>query len=138
MNESVIKHLEFVERVIERLAGNSFILKGWAITVVAAILALAAKDTNREFALVALLPAISFWGLDAYYLRRERLFRCLYEDIRKGAGNSDRSNVEAFSLSVSNYGGNVPSWFKTLWSPTIVGIHAVTLLAVVIVLMFLR
>ena len=33
-NDNKIKHLEMVQDVIKRMASNSFILKGWAVTLV--------------------------------------------------------------------------------------------------------
>jgi len=33
MNQNKIKHLEMIEAVIERMAKNSFQLKGWAMTL---------------------------------------------------------------------------------------------------------
>ena len=33
--ENKIKHLEIIQGVINRMAGNSFALKGWAVTLVA-------------------------------------------------------------------------------------------------------
>ena len=41
-----LKHLEMVQGVINRMASNSFMLKGWAVTLVAGIFALAGKDTD--------------------------------------------------------------------------------------------
>ena len=46
MHPDTIKHLEFIQAVITRMAGNSFVLKGWAITLAAAGFALAAKETT--------------------------------------------------------------------------------------------
>ena len=40
------KHLELIQGVITRLAQNSFLLKGWSVTLVAAILTLASKNPN--------------------------------------------------------------------------------------------
>jgi predicted membrane channel-forming protein YqfA (hemolysin III family) len=60
MNEPRIKHLEMIQVVINRLAGNSFMLKSWSITVVSALMALAAKDANARYALLALFPALCF------------------------------------------------------------------------------
>jgi hypothetical protein len=34
------KHLELIQAVISRMAGNSFLLKGWSVTLAAALLAL--------------------------------------------------------------------------------------------------
>ena len=47
--EKKIKHLEMIERVIERMARNSFQLKAWAMALVALVGALAAKDADKRF-----------------------------------------------------------------------------------------
>jgi hypothetical protein len=78
-----IKHLEMVQTVIARLAGNSFLIKGWATTIAAAFLGFAINTKQWELAVASVLPTLTFWGLDAYFLRAERLFRVLYERIRK-------------------------------------------------------
>lgn len=49
MCEKKLKHLEFIQDMISRMAKNSFALKGWAVTLVAALFALAAKETKRKF-----------------------------------------------------------------------------------------
>ena len=81
--ENKQKHLEMIQNVITRMANNSFMLKGWAVTLVAGIFALASNDANKIFFLIAYVPIITFWGLDASYLRQERLYRKLYDDVRK-------------------------------------------------------
>lgn len=80
--ENKIRHLEAIQGIINRMAGNSFALKGWAVTLVAGIFALAGKDTDKLYFLVAYVPIIVFWGLDAYYLLQERLYRALYDKVR--------------------------------------------------------
>ena len=91
MQEADIKHLEFIQAIVARQANNSFLLKGWSITVAVALFAFAAKDTDPRFAVLALFPAMAFWALDAYYLRQERLFRELYEHVRHGATGGTRT-----------------------------------------------
>jgi hypothetical protein len=131
MKEDTLKHLEFVQAVITRMGSNSFLLKGWNVTLAAGLFALAAKDSNPTFAVVALLPAVVFWGLDAYYLRQERLFRELYDDLRPGSAET-QTKVEPFSMSTSKYENHVPSWFRTLWSKTIFPLHGVVAGAILI------
>lgn len=77
-----LNHLEMIQGVINRMASNSFALKGWAVTLVAGIFVLAGKDTDKLYFLVAYIPIIVFWGLDSYYLLQERLYRALYEKVR--------------------------------------------------------
>lgn len=80
--ENKIKHLELVQNIIARMANNSFMLKGWAVTLVAGIFALAGKDADKLYFLVAYVPVVVFWGLDAYYLLQEKLYRSLYDKVR--------------------------------------------------------
>ena len=68
-----IAHLGFIQGVINRMGSNSFLLKGWSITLVAACFALAAKDAERKFLLLAYFPVFMFWVLDGYFLYQERL-----------------------------------------------------------------
>jgi hypothetical protein len=81
MDDPRIKQLDWLQAIIARMASNSFLLKGWAVTITAALLALSAKDSDRTFAVLAIYPALVFWGLDAYYLQLERSFRAKFEAI---------------------------------------------------------
>lgn len=80
--EKKLKHLEMVQGVINRMANNSFMLKGWAVTLVTGIFALSGEATDKLYFLVAYIPIIVFWGLDTYYLLQERLYRSLYDKVR--------------------------------------------------------
>jgi len=133
MQEDLAKHLEIIQSIITRMATNSFLLKGWTVTLTAALFALAAKDSNLRFVLVALLPAMSFWGLDAYYLRQERLFRNLYDGLRLTA-KEDVQKVEPFTLSTGKYEHDVQGWFRTLWSRTVIALHGIVVGAVLLVI----
>lgn len=76
------KHLEFLQGAINRMAGNLFLLKGWTVTLIAALFALAAKDANLVYAALAYFPLLTFWTLDGYFLAQERCFRALYDHVR--------------------------------------------------------
>jgi hypothetical protein len=95
-NDEVMKHLEFIQGVISRQATNSFLLKGWALTVAGAVYAFATKGTDWRVAAIGLMPVVIFWGLDGYYLRQERLFRCLYDAVRRTP-----STVEVYAMSTA-------------------------------------
>ena len=93
-----IKHLEFIQGVINRLASDSFRMKGWCVVLVAALFVLLAREGRIEFIVVALVPVIAFWGLDGYFLWQERLFRALYDHVRVlGEDEAD------FSMDVSAF-----------------------------------
>lgn len=113
VKEDALKHLEFIQNVITRMASNSFLLKGWTVTLVAALVALAAQNANPLFVALAFLPAIAFWVLDAYYLRQERLFRKLYDDIC--AKNDETLQSEGpFSMNTKHFEDKVETWRDTM------------------------
>ena len=85
-----IKHLEMIQAVISRLGTNSFLVKGWAVTVAAAFWGFAISDREWGMALASVLPIVLFWWLDGYFLRVERLFRALHDAVRT-AGASSRA-----------------------------------------------
>jgi hypothetical protein len=81
MSDDRVKHLEFIQNVITRMNSNSFQIKGWAVTLASALLAISVSTNNSYFVLTAIFPVIVFWFLDAYYLMQERKFRGLYDDV---------------------------------------------------------
>lgn len=119
--ENKIKHLELIQGVINRMASNSFMLKGWAVTLVAGIFVLAGKDTDKLYFLVAYIPVIVFWWLDAYYLLQERLYRSLYEKVRK----TNEKDID-FSLKAtsSEFNTNENCFCSSLFSKTEFGFYA--------------
>ncbi len=113
--ENKRKHLEFIQGAINRMASNSFFLKGWAITLVAALFALSEKDTNHSYILVTFFPVSIFWILDGYFLSQEQLFRSLYNHVRK----LDEKEIN-FSMNVNEPkkdGKN--SLISLMFSPTL-------------------
>ena len=80
--ESKLKHLEFIQGVVNRLASDSFRLKGWAVVLIAALFVLLVGEGRIELAAIGIVPVLLFWGLDGYFLWQERLFRALYDHVR--------------------------------------------------------
>ena len=87
--EAKLKHLEFIQGVVNRLASASFQMKGWSVVLVSALLVLGARAGSFEAGVVSLFPILVFWGLDGYFLSRERLFRKLYDHVRQTGANKD-------------------------------------------------
>ena len=48
-----LKHLDFIQGVINRLSTNSFLLKGWSVVLVSALFALTASNSNSAFIFLA-------------------------------------------------------------------------------------
>jgi hypothetical protein len=77
-----------IQGVISRLAGNSFLLKGWTVTLVAGLSGFAAAGSDRAFALIAVVVVVVFALLDAYYLALERSYRELFDEQRQLPGDT--------------------------------------------------
>jgi hypothetical protein len=90
-----LKRLDHLQAIIQRLAGNSFLIKGWTLTLASAMLGFALKDAKGwSIAYLSILPSAVFWGLDGYYLAVEIGMRRLY-------------NSGATALASTKYTGEV-------------------------------
>jgi hypothetical protein len=114
--EKKLKHLEFLQGIINRMANCSFLLKGWSVILVAALLALSAA-TQEKVALIAIsfVPVIVFWILDGYYLWQERLFRAVYNAVRE----KDENKID-FKMNPLDFVAGRNTWLSTIFSKTIV------------------
>lgn len=128
--ERKIKHLEFIQGVVNRLSTNSFLLKGWSVVLVSALFALSASDSNPAFIFLAYFPAIVFWGLDGYFLWQEKLYRALYDRVR-----AMEDNAIDFSMDVSVVKDSVVNWATVAFSTTILAFHGVLLIAIIVVML---
>jgi hypothetical protein len=130
--ENQRKHLDMIQAIVARLAGNSFLLKGWSVTLVTALFAFAAKDGKAYFVFLAYLPAITFWLLDGYYLSQERTFRALFDVVR----TKDEGDID-FSMDPSQ----IPqpergklAWIRAVFSRTVLAFHMAVIVTIVIVM----
>ena len=118
MNEKKLKHLEFIQGVITRMNYNSFLIKGWSVTLVAAIFALAAKDANIRYAIVAYIPVVVFWMLDGFFVSQEKQYRELYRDV---AGKEEAA-ID-FNMNASAWNSADRTWSHGVFSKTLVPFH---------------
>lgn len=129
--ENKLKYLEMIQQTIGRMASNSFLLKGWAVTLIAGIFALSSKDANKAYFLLAYLPILIFWGLDAYYLNLERKYRTLFDKARK---TSDKDIDFAMNVLGLEFQTSSNSYYKCLFSRTQLWFYLpLTILSTVIV-----
>ena len=130
--ESKLKHLDLIQGVINRMANNSFLLKGWSVTLISALFALAAKDSNSLFIYLAYFPCVAFWSLDGYFLWQERMYRKLYEKVI----TVDPESVD-FDMNASKYKSDVDSWFSVCFSVTLRMFHGVIFGVIVLVMIII-
>ena len=96
----VVKHLEMIQGVINRMAHNSFLAKGWSMTLLAAgVIFISRTEIPPDWILLAfVVPVFGFWLLDAYFLWHERMFRKLYDEIRQ-------RETTSFSMDLTKHKG---------------------------------
>lgn len=129
--DAKIKHLEFIQNIINRMASNSFLIKGWTVVLVSALFVLSGKESKVYFVYLAYFPVIIFWILDGYFLWQERLFRRLYNDVR----SLENSKID-FSLDTSKIREAEKSWMDAIFSITLLIFHSTVLLSIIIVMCF--
>ncbi len=102
------------------MAGNSFLLKGWSITLIIAITTIAVgldidllegKITRLYFICISIFLVLIFWVLDAYYLSQERAYRGLYGKVSKTETDKIDYSMDARSFLV---GKN--TWWSSMFS----------------------
>src|SRR3989344_5504340 len=129
--ENKRKHLEFIQVVVTRMAGNLFFLRGWTITLITGLFALsAAKGSYDGYILLAYFLILIFWILDGYFLAQERSFLCLYDDVRR----LDEVKID-FSMNTKKY-KNIwrNTWFGSMLSATLLCFYVPLALAMFVVL----
>ncbi len=119
--EEIHKELDLIQSVINRMANNSFLLKGWIVSLVAIVLALSYDNLLSksliEIGILLLVVIFCFWYLDAFFLHREKCYRELYKDVLKKRANNDRNNL--YDLNFEPYKKEVESIWKVMFSITL-------------------
>jgi hypothetical protein len=132
MNDhKTIAHLGFIQGVITRMGANSFLLKGWTVTLIAATFAIAVQDADKHFLLMAFFPIFTFWTLDSYYLHQEKLFRALYIDVAEGVVDS-----KFFTMNTKLVNSKVPEIICVSFSRTIFIFYASMIIILTIALVY--
>lgn len=137
MDGNKIKHLEFVQEIINRMNQNSFQIKGWMITIVSAFLALYASSENEMYIFSAIAPVIMFWLLDAYYLQQERKFRGVYNDVADLLPEDSRLTIKDFEMPIQKYQCGKYCYFKVLFSKTIFLLYGFVVVGLIVVYLLL-
>ena len=113
LREYMLKEIEIIQDIIKRMASNSFIMKGWAITLVVVTLLL---QGSKYQVWIAFIPLIVFWFLDAYFLWQERMYRKLYDWVRN---NRLKTDEFLFDMNAYRFKDTVQSRFRIMFSITL-------------------
>lgn len=112
--EKVVKHLEMTQAVINRLANNCVLVKGWSMTIILAAMVLITKHEIQNPYFVPALLIFPVWILDGYFLWQERLFRQVYGEIRVQPDTDFEMNP------MKHRDKPKCGWLSAIFSPTLI------------------
>jgi len=138
LREFLLKEVDLIQEIVKRMAFNSFMIKGWTLTlVVASLLLRGTKGTGTESQVwadfIAFIPLLVFWFLDAYFLWQERMYRKLYEWV---VANRLATDEFLLDLNAYRFKEEVQSRFRIMFSTTLGWFYGA--IAVLIVIYALR
>lgn len=133
LKEFMLKEIDIIQEIIKRMAFNSFMIKGWAITLVVVTLLL--KGAKHQV-LIAFIPLLVFWFLDAYFLWQERMYRKLYDWV---ISNRLKTGEHLFDMNTYRFKDKVQSRFRIMFSITLGWFYGsiAVLIAIYAIAMFL-
>ena len=138
--ENLHKEIDLIQSCINRMASNSFLIKGWTISIIAIVLALVDKEINPLLlCLMLLLPLIAFWWLDAFFLYTKKLYRKLYEWVITERPNNNADfmydlNPHRFKKKLFQSGKpeKLETQYSVMFSPTLKGFYGIPALIIIV------
>lgn len=113
LKEYLLKEVKVIQGIINRMAFNSFLIKGWAITLV--VVALLLKGAKYQV-WIAFIPLLVFWFLDAYFLWQERMYRKLYDWV---ITNRLQTDENLFNMNAYRFKDEVQPKIRIMFSITL-------------------
>lgn len=133
--EEIHKEIDLIQACISRMAQNSFMIKGWFVSIYAVVLALLPEKVNMLLLCIALVVVnVIFWYLDGFFLRTEKIYRKIYDWILKERPQNNRELM--YQLNPAKFIGKieeVESVWKVMWSKTLRWFYLIPLVIVIIV-----
>lgn len=133
--EIIHKEIDLVQNCISRMANNSFLLKGWAVSLVAAILAIIHEKINPvQISIILASIILCFWYLDAFFLKSERMYRELYNwiIIERSKNNTEK----LYDLNAKRFEGKVGNIFSVMLSETLRLLYGIPFIISILILIY--
>jgi hypothetical protein len=141
------KELDLIQDVIKRMAANSFQVKAWLIGILTGLIAFKneqmfggtiatltlGKGGVLGLNLLLLLPIFTFWYLDAFFLRTERLYIQIYNWVVK---NRTTTSEYLYDLNPRRFDEKVDSIRQIMMSKTLFPFYVLPLIFVIGLLIF--
>ncbi len=133
-NNDKLVYLQLIQEPICRMSTISAIFKGFAAAIVGGIAMISYSDISLVVLGLSFLPVFAFLILDIYYLKLERKFRYLYNEVKDNKHPIDYSldlKLDKATLKKAN----ATNW-KCIKSPSIYLFYPIMIVVIVIVFIF--
>lgn len=122
----LFKEIDLIQSCINRMASNSFEIKKWTVGIIAILAGVLKQGGNAKDikeCLLFLMVIVIFWGLDAFFLKTEKLYRKKYAWVIQNRLKEDLEhlfdlNPYAKSMMLDS-GANMPSLLEVMFSKTL-------------------
>ncbi len=127
-----LKHLDYTQILINRMTANSFLLKVCSVILATGLLALSFAGNRKITSIsISFVPVMVFWILDGYFLWQERLFRRVYDHVRK----LDESEID-FKMNPKAF-MDKETWPSAIFSKTLLIFYLALIVVMTAVILFL-
>lgn len=147
------KEIDLIQSCINRMAQNSFMIKGWLVALLAVILALLPEKFDLNIlCIVSFVLIVCLWYLDAFFLKMERLYRWKYNWVIKNRLSSDEvsdkfifdlnpHNSKMWLININDDEQNSippkePTLLRIMFTKTLILLYGVLALMVIIISLF--
>ena len=121
------KESNILQGIIKRKANESFLIKGWTVTLIVATLIFQGEKFQ---VLVALIPLLSFWFLDAHCQQKILLYKKLY---KWNIANRLNTDDHIFDIDVDKrFRNTVPSRVLLMFSDRLLWFYAAMIILTVV------
>jgi len=129
--EVLSREASIIQSIIKRKSTDSFMIKGWTVTLIVATLILQGEKFQ---VLVAFIPLLSFWFLDAYYQQQMSMYKKLYQwDIANRLNTDDH----LFDMNAKGrFKSHVPSRLQTMLADKLISFYGAMIILTVAYLAF--
>jgi hypothetical protein len=87
----LMKEADIIQAIIKRKSDHSFLIKGWTVTLIVATLIF---QGEKHHILIAFIPLIAFWFLDAHYLQKIKMYKALYKWVIENRMKTDEQMLD--------------------------------------------
>ena len=138
--ENSTDYLGFIQSVITRMGQNSFQLKSWCITIIAALAAIMFNTPQNGLqrsayvvGMVGILLTVLFCLLDSYYLYLERGYRRLYSIA---AGLVDSRTCKLYDMAIPRECRGLGEYASAVFSVSTGLFYLTIIIAMVVIIVF--